>query len=372
MDVAYFGIVCTDISGYTTKPKSERASGNTGEALQGFFAYLKACAFHERPRCLILECVARLGHARKVDPDVRTGAEYIKGELEPLGYQGSWDFVNPKQFWLPQSRPRVYGLFLRVSEMSEHGIQARLRQVEAALLVVKRLQGFDPHHPLAPSSSIPLFTPRGRIVDRADGSRPLVARLCGLRPFEPLAETLARCRATPSFDSRTAVGKGGGQAAGPPQQKWPHDHAAFLAEHGLSQADVQEGLASFQEVAGKLLSSRQLEALWLHLVLLRVRKGVQWQSRVLVAAVGASIRFLTLSDGLFPCVTPHMVYCILEHGRVYMANGLHLLAMQGVQLKEVARFHLDAEEDPLLRDLAGNAFTGNIAAAYALGAYSVL
>lgn len=188
------------------------------------------------------------------------------------------------------------------------------------------------------------------------------------RPCEALGAILERCRNSPSYDKRSV----------PPRPRlkepkadlrWPEQHDAFRIKHALSETDVQEGFSTFKEAACHLLNARQLQALWLHLVLLRRKKCIHWQSRLLVASVGASVRFLTLNLDVFPCVTPHMVYTILEHGRIYTANGLHLLAMQAVQRKEVEAFQLCSEEDSLLKDLAGNAFTGNILAAYILAAY---
>jgi hypothetical protein len=49
-----------------------------------------------------------------------------------------------------------------------------------------------------------------------------------------------------------------------------------------------------------------------------------------------------------------------------------LLAMQGVQVKEVKQFGFHEEREPLLRNLSGNAFTANILAAFLLaGLYSL-
>lgn len=141
VDVAFFGIVCTDISPYTTTPKSEREDGNTGQALSGFFAYLRACSLRERPRAIILECVARLAHVRQVNSDMQRGTEYIKGELATLGYQGRWDILTPREFWLPQSRPRVYGLFFKATDLSEKGLKERSMDVTAASQLIGRMKG---------------------------------------------------------------------------------------------------------------------------------------------------------------------------------------------------------------------------------------
>ena len=55
-----------------------------------------------------------------------------------------------------------------------------------------------------------------------------------------------------------------------------------------------------------------------------------------------------------------------------MANGLSILAVQGVQQEEVRSFQLEEEDDALLCDLGGNAFTANIIVAFVIAGALVM
>jgi hypothetical protein len=67
-----------------------------------------------------------------------------------------------------------------------------------------------------------------------------------------------------------------------------------------------------------------------------------------------------------------MEYLILERGKARLASGFVALAMQGIQRKEISAFELAEEDDKLMRDLAGNAFTANIIAALLLAGMLVM
>jgi len=128
-DILAHGIVFKYISGLSNKGKAKHnAVGKSGSSLHSLLGYIKRCAFDKRPIALILECVARLGHHKQVDPDDRASAAYIHDELIEFGDLGDWMNVDAKQFYLPQSRPRVHGLFLKKksSSLSEACRAARL------------------------------------------------------------------------------------------------------------------------------------------------------------------------------------------------------------------------------------------------------
>lgn len=86
VDLLLCGIVCKDISQLNNKPKSERDDGVSGGSLNGLLAYINSLPLELRPKLVLLECVQRLGQSRAVDPDSRTGTEYISDELSKAGY----------------------------------------------------------------------------------------------------------------------------------------------------------------------------------------------------------------------------------------------------------------------------------------------
>ena len=134
---------------------------------------------------IILECVQRLGHKRQVDPDDRQGTLYIQDELAGLGFVGEWVNVSAKEFFLPQSRPRVYGLFLKLTDLSGVGREQRKRDVAAAVRLIQRLR--------VPGEPEPLE----RVLQRCqalqyDGSRDRPKK--GRHAAPPMGHALGTCR----------------------------------------------------------------------------------------------------------------------------------------------------------------------------------
>ena len=98
------------------------------------------------------------------------------------------------------------------------------------------------------------------------------------------------------------------------------------------------------------------------------RNQETWQSELLVLPTGFSLHWGGVRSGLFPCVTPNQRYVVLQNGKAHLASGLDVMALQGIQSKEIAYFKMGLADDGLLRDLAGNAFTANIIAVFLIAA----
>ena len=96
------------------------------------------------------------------------------------------------------------------------------------------------------------------------------------------------------------------------------------------------------------------------------RRGTDWTKELMVASIGASLRFMSVRSDIFPCVTPHMSYAILQDRQLRGVTGVEALALQGIQTKEVRTFKFDTAKSnsAKLQDLAGNAFTANVVAAF--------
>jgi hypothetical protein len=112
--------------------------------------------------------------------------------------------------------------------------------------------------------------------------------------------------------------------------------------------------------------------MWLKLVRLQMKSGKDWKQPLLIVPTGFSVAYARARRRTFPCVTPGQKYVILESGKARLATGLTAMALQGIQKKEVRHYQLATEHDQLLRDLAGNAFTANIAAAFLMAGASVM
>ena len=93
---------------------------------------------------------------------------------------------------------------------------------------------------------------------------------------------------------------------------------------------------------------------------------------MLVSDCGSSLGWLSIAQGMFPCLRPGNKYLILRHGVPSIARGPECLAVQGIGIQEANATNLFAEDDKLLRTLAGNAFTANICCAFSVAALLAL
>ena len=85
---------------------------------------------------------------------------------------------------------------------------------------------------------------------------------------------------------------------------------------------------------------------------------------MLVSDCGSSLGWLSIAQGMFPCLRPRNKYLILRHGVPSIARGPECLVAQGIGIQEANATNLFAEDDKLLRTLAGNAVTANICCAF--------
>jgi site-specific DNA-cytosine methylase len=171
-DILVMGFSCKNISGLNNKPMSERGnSGSSAETLRGLLDYLKALPLQSRPHVLILENVKRLAQHREafagliackhvhcridlkhihtsiwystwfhslyvdirgqVDPNDQCGAEALCSALKEEGYVAKWFSVSSDEFFLPQSRARVWILALRTLGFSPGALLCRQADLEA-------------------------------------------------------------------------------------------------------------------------------------------------------------------------------------------------------------------------------------------------
>jgi site-specific DNA-cytosine methylase len=359
------GIVCIDISSMTNTPRAVSGDGKSGLALRGLLDSLRSMSFEERPQAIILECVKNLVHHRKVDLDARTGAQFILDELGKFGYIGEWKTVRPRLFYLPQSRDRAYSLNLKRSDFSDAAMRARRKDLAKAWDLLLRMQVSKAE---ALESVLHRATPKEQILRKRRGQAMESARLAG--------------------------------------QHWPKKHDEFAQSAGLSEADRLPPAEFINEVS-LLVNPRTMYALWLKVAVLQRSKQIDWQHSLLVAPAGFSVSYGSVRT-CFPCVTPSEEYLILERGnpkgwwvgrplctsthqlvlvlvftlvwlpalcpsgKARLASGFVVLAMQGIQRREIQAFGLATEDDKLLRNLAGNAFTANIIAAFLLAGMLVM
>ena len=139
-----------DISSLSNTPKSLLdKDGKSGSAWESTLAYLKMLSYEQRPKAMVLECVANLSKRRAVDRCLKRGTEQVGYQLLELGYVGKFIEVSSQMFFLPHHRPRVWGVFLKmVSGVGPKAVSEHSQKVEKALEFVKRCQ-LDKYEPLS-------------------------------------------------------------------------------------------------------------------------------------------------------------------------------------------------------------------------------
>ncbi len=318
------GIVCKDISPLTTTPKSvSDPAGKSGKAFCGMLQALHALSPQNRPLLIVMECVKRLSDKRKVEKDSGSGTEAILEKMADLGFVGSWHIISPQAFHLPQSRSRVYGIFLKRDDFGTASVVKRKSDLSRAEAIITRLQYGAP---------------------------------------EPLKRVLSRLSFQPCKGGKSGEGRG---------KAWPAQHKAFADSVSLP---IEERLPpdEFVSAAAGGLPKRALEALWLNLAAMRKKQSFDWKHALIVVPRGMSVTWMHPRLDMFPCITPGEHYVIIQEGKFHSADAFTHLALQGVQEREVRSFALKDEPPKLLSNLAGNAFTANIIAVFLIAGILVM
>ena len=338
-DILFFGIVCVDISACSSTPRSlGDSSGATGKSWLDFLMYLDNLSFELRPKALVLECVEKLDQNRSVQGRVERGTFLIIEALRERGYVGQWRKVSATHFFLPQRRPRVWALFLKVCRgIGPKAIKEREQDLEEAFKFIM-------------SSQTSCHEPLKQIMDRTPTPH-------AHRPSKPSKSTPTPHAHRPSKPSK----KGNAWAT----TRGPN----FQSKHGLSDEEVARGRDEFLQATAGVLLPRQQAAVWLQLCRLRLNGRVpDWKKGVLVSDVGSSVGWLSVARDMFPCIRPGNSYMVLVQGEPKLAPGTLCLALQGIGPDEAKSLELLQEEDCLLRQLAGNGVCANLCLVFLMAA----
>jgi hypothetical protein len=347
-----YGIVCTDISGLTTTPKSALdPGGDSGQSLLEFFAYLEDLEFEERPKEIILECVLKLMQIRRKGlPMPERGTDEIIKRLRGLGYVGRFNREDPRRFYLSSDRPRTWGLFLKAKlEGCPFDVEEVLAQnITQAMSILEKLR-------------TPCREPFTTLLDRLDLSKEAgpSGSLQGANVAAERTSKRSRAGSAPSLLK---------------DLHWMGQHEAQRAMKlmKLTPADVQsdESLEQFVAAASPLLTESQLRKALLRLAGLKKKgKMLDWREEVFTMNPTESPYRQGFRRNSFTCVLPSHMHLISRLGSLTVADGRTCLAMQGIQDKELATFPtLNQFTSRQQQDLAGHAFTANVCAAYILAA----
>ncbi len=331
------GIVCVDISNLTTTPRSLMdIEGDSSRSFVEMIQYLESLSFEDRPEGIILECVLRLSHKRKKGlPQPEVGTELVSEALRTLGYVGSWEPEDALKAYLPQSRKRTWGIYLKVRITGPNPLEAeskRWEDISRAFSIVKKLK-------------VPKHEPLETVVGRL-GIAPLAANLKtnGKKAEGHLNMNL-------DWTTRAA-----------PQKS--------MKRLGLTPEDLlaSEDLKAFWKEAGSLMNQGCRRHALMRLASLRKNGRLpDWREAVLAFNADESAYRQGVGITCFPCVQPKRLIFMALNGKLVKADGKVCLAMQGIQPKELNAFPpLSKQTSNRQQDWAGNAFTANICAAYIL------
>lgn len=195
VDVAVCAIECDDISGMTTTPRGVMdPSGKSGRSFLEFLQFLSVVKHGDRPSIIVIECVNKLHRMRNLSSTSERGTDLVSKALEERGFSGEWKMLQTKNFALPQSRQRVYGVFVRMEHFGS-----------AASATARTL-----------TNQIWSFVAKCQ-VSRVENLAILLSKVCGILDDAPSLNTVVKKRGRPPLRREE-------RASNP---KWVKEHADF-------------------------------------------------------------------------------------------------------------------------------------------------
>ena len=334
-DICVSAIECDDISMCSGTPKSVLdRSGKSGASFCEFVDFLRNLPFQQRPKFLVVECVASLGKMRRSVNEKGTTA--VSQTLRELGFTGEWRTLNTRKFGLPQSRTRVYGVFVLMTiGFGSSGEQTHKGQLNKIWSFCDRCQ-----------------------IQMPESLHSLLLR----------SDLLAQSEKNDERDTqKKSKGKKGKKGT-----KWKEEHKKFRVNNGLvdDQLDWHPALKALQQQQQQLnLTERELDASLLALATALKRKGAS--TSCFSMPVGDSLHFMKVSTTCHPCLLPQKKYLYIVENKCYVSGKAAILPLmlQGLGPNEInlAGPAVQALTASQAQDLAGNAFTSNIVLAIMLG-----
>lgn len=335
--IALNAIECDDISSMSTTPKGVMdPDGRSGRSFLEFITFVSSLSHDDRPMMIVIECVNKLHHVRKLKSSSEKGTALVAKALEERGYSGEWKMLQTKNFALPQSRQRVYGIFVKTMLFGSVGVDTARTLTNQIWSFVSKCQ-----------------------VSKVEHLATLLTKHCGILDDAPSLNTVQkRKKGRPPLarEDRSNV------------PKWVSEHLAFRKKNGLTSDEDLPPLARKVIQARSILqlSEREAElgALKLAVALKEPHndKLLEAEPRVLVGNIGDSVRYCRFRRSVHPCLLPSKKYLYAFEDNTLAVNRTPRvpLALQGIQSEEINKFNLGGLSLSEAQDLAGNAFTLNI------------
>ena len=327
-DIAVLAIECDDVSVCTSTPRSVLdETGRSGKSFLEFLAYLAKLSFTSRPTFLLVECVANLARLRTAASE--RGTQKVSEKLEEQGYIGKWEILNTRYFGVPQSRPRAYGVFVKLATFGSSGKSKHQQQLQAIWAFVARCQT------KVPESLMSLL------------------QKCNL--------ATGTCQHASKKQRSDKAGQSDGKAS-----KWVQEHERHKQRHGVADMDPHPVVTHFKAQAKDLpLTPREVDAAMLVLSVALRNKKVQ--PECIVGDIGSSVNRILFRSSLHPCVLPQKKYLYIVNDEVYCGCPANLaFSLQGLGAEEIRMCKLDTLDAKRAQELSGNAFTSNVIASLML------
>ena len=338
VDLWIGAIECDDVSPLTTTPRSilDR-EGRSGSSFMEMLDVLSSCGMDARPRFIMLECVAALDKLRKAVNE--KGTKVATDKLAELGYAGSWNLLNTRDFGLPQSRSRTYGVFvMRSAGFGMHGQEIHMKQVQRVWDFVASCK-----------------------IDKPD----VLAKFLSDAKFAMLADEMSDAKK--KNDKKKVENKN--KPKKPPV--WKKQHAAFKEKWKIADSEMKTRVqkALVQQKDKLNLTEREVECAILKLALHMRKNKNPVDQDCLVANIGDSLNYVRFNSTCHPCLLPTKKYLYIFQGHCFTnsnVTGNLYLRLQGLGPEEVEKAGLGGLDQRQSQELAGNAFTSNIVAAIVL------
>ena len=255
----------------------------------------------------------------------------ISAYASTLGYVCEWNMADAKNFHVPHSRPRAYGLAtLKAAERTS--TDKETKALRNSWTLIRRLQ-----------------------CEKVESMATLMERASWGSP------------ASSSWKRRKQQ-----QRCAKAEPKWEAKREAFKKQEGLSEESLASAacakLRSRAESLG--LTERELEVAVLSFAAAEKKQpgfAKTCEESVYVANVGESVTFgCRWKRNVHPCLTPDKKYLYLVFGQAALNQGCREFhfALQGVGPDEQDFFGVPGSLKPgEVQDLTGNAFCANVMAA---------
>ncbi|KAL1794298.1 hypothetical protein ACET3X_007719 [Alternaria dauci] len=136
VDILVAGFVCKDLSRLNNKGKTLDDGGESGDTFQGMYAYTRRF----RPSIVLLE---------NVKNEKKTWDDVVR-RFDKIGYEAQWVYCDTKNYYLPQTRERMYMIAIERSHFGK-GVKNATSQWENFMRKLER-QCSSPYEAFLPES----------------------------------------------------------------------------------------------------------------------------------------------------------------------------------------------------------------------------